>query len=170
MCERKKKQAAPCSKSSSISLDKVLLSVGILNLFYFALILVRSVSPTVQQFTWQRKNTFLFHCHFHLFQFCSLFHAAVFKTGDKMKFHHVIIWNKLPFYLSLCTWVSFKHCSNRVLWVVPSLLQERRVRKKCWLQSLSYIRTWNNHLTEWPIVLTTENKSHHTNGKLNSQK
>lgn len=55
----------------------------ILFYFYFALILVRSVSPTVQQFTWQRKNTFLFHFHFHLFQFYFTFSCCCLQNRSQ---------------------------------------------------------------------------------------
>lgn len=63
-CERKQKKADPCSKSSIYLPGQGSPCYGDLGPFYFPLILVRSVFPTVQQVTRQRKNIFLFHHHF----------------------------------------------------------------------------------------------------------
>lgn len=147
-CERQQKKADASSKCSRYLPGQNPPFCGDLGQFSFPLILVRSVFLTVQQFTQRRNNIFLFHCYFYSFQLCSPFHAAVFKTRAKIKFYHALIWNSLHFIFPLAHKIPPNTAPIGGCWVVLSLVQEKRVRKNHWLQSLNCIRTWNNHLTE----------------------
>lgn len=167
--ESRRKQT-PVVSPPSTSLDRVLLAVGILGHFIFPWFWLGQFFQQCSRSLNKEKISSYSTIIFLSFNFVHHFMLLSSKQEPKWSSTMFSFGTSFHFIFPLAHKILSNAAQMGVCWVALSLLQERRVRKNCWLPSLSCIRTWNNHLTKWPIVLTTENKSEHINEKLSSQK
>lgn len=167
--ESRRKQHLVVSPPAT-ALDRVLLSLGILSNFIFPWFWL---GQFLQQCSSSLNVEKIPSCSTVIFVSVNFVHLfMLLSSKQEPKWSSIMSSFETSFYFIFL--LAHKIPSNAaqmgVCWVVLSRLQGRRARKNCWLQSLSCIRIWNNQLTEWSIVLGTENKSEQINGRWSSQK
>lgn len=160
-----RKKQPPVVIPPATSLDRVLLSVGILSNFIFPWFwlgqFLQQCSSSHNEEKIPSRSTVIFIS----FNFVHLF--MLLSSKQEPKWISTMLWSSSI----LSSLLHIRFLQTPLKWECAGLcfhFCRRRVRKNCW--SLSCIRTWNNQLTEWSIAWTTENKSEQIKVRWSSQK